>query len=111
MTKTQIAFLLQLDESTDKSGLAVLFVFVHYLFQNKTEYDILLNVQCLNFFHFPQLSCKTGFSKNAATIPKYDYSLDVITDMRIQLSTNTPNFKGHSDMNKQLHSSHKQPVI
>jgi len=40
MTKFQIAFVLQLDESTDKSGLAVVFIFVHYLFQNKTEYDI-----------------------------------------------------------------------
>jgi len=53
MTKMQILFLLQLDESTDKSGLAVLLVFVHYLFQNKTEYDTLHKSAVLKRFPFP----------------------------------------------------------
>jgi hypothetical protein len=53
MTKNQIAFLLQLDESTDKSGLAVILVFAHYLFQNKTEYDILHNCAVLKLLPFP----------------------------------------------------------
>jgi len=53
MTKIQIAFLLQLDDSTDKSGLAVVLVFVHYLFQNKTEYDILHKCAVFKLPPFP----------------------------------------------------------
>jgi len=53
MTKNQIAFLLQLDEPTDKSGLAVLLVFVHYLFQNKTEYDTLHKCAVFKLLPFP----------------------------------------------------------
>ena len=42
------AFSLQLDESTDVSGLPVLLVFVRYLLQNKVEEDVnLLNVERL----------------------------------------------------------------
>jgi len=51
--KFKIAFLLQLDESTDKSGLEVVLVFVHYLFQNKTEYDILHKCAVLKLLPFP----------------------------------------------------------
>jgi hypothetical protein len=40
--KCSFAFSLQLDESTDVSGLAVLLVFVRYLFQNKVEENLLL---------------------------------------------------------------------
>jgi hypothetical protein len=53
MTKIQISFLLQLDESTDKSGLAVVLISVHYLFQNKTEYDILHKSAVFKPFPFP----------------------------------------------------------
>jgi hypothetical protein len=40
--KCSSAFSLQLDESTEVAGLAVLLVFVRYLFQNKIEEDFLL---------------------------------------------------------------------
>jgi hypothetical protein len=40
--KCSSAFSSQLDESTDVSGLAILFVSVRYLFQNKIEEDLLL---------------------------------------------------------------------
>jgi hypothetical protein len=53
MTKIQIAFLLQLDEPTYKSGLAVVLVFVHYLFQNKTEYDIWHKFAVFKLLPFP----------------------------------------------------------
>jgi hypothetical protein len=63
MTKIQISFLLQLDESTDKSGLAVVLVFVHYLFQNKTEYDILHKSAVLKRFPFPKTSLQNWIFK------------------------------------------------
>jgi hypothetical protein len=50
--KCSFALPLQLDESTDLSGLAVLLVFVRYLFQNKIEENVLL---CKSF-----KSCATG---------------------------------------------------
>jgi hypothetical protein len=40
--KSSYAFSLQLGESTDVSGLAVLFVFVHYVFRDKMQDDALL---------------------------------------------------------------------
>jgi hypothetical protein len=39
---SSFAFSLQLEETTDVSGLAVLLVFIRYLFQNKIEETLLL---------------------------------------------------------------------
>jgi hypothetical protein len=48
-----MAFLLQLDESTDMSGLAVVLILTHYLFQNKTEEDLPSKCAELKLLPFP----------------------------------------------------------
>jgi len=42
--------LLQIDESSDMPRLAVVLVFVRYLFQNKTEEDLLSKCEVLKLF-------------------------------------------------------------
>jgi hypothetical protein len=50
-----LPFWLKLDESTNVSGLAaVVLVSVRYFLYNKSEKDYCINVQCSNFFPFPQ---------------------------------------------------------
>jgi len=51
--KYSFAFSLQIDEVADASGLAVVCVFVHYLFQNKTEENLLSKGAVLRLVPFP----------------------------------------------------------
>ena len=51
--KPRFALLLQIYESSDKPRLAVVLVFVCYLFQNKTEEDLLSKCAVLKLFLFP----------------------------------------------------------
>jgi len=71
-----------------------LLVFTSYLFQNKTEEDLLSTCVVLKLLPFPTTYlCEAGFSWHAATPSKHRYKLYVAPDMRIQLSTITPNLK------------------
>jgi hypothetical protein len=92
--KSSFAFSLQLDESTDVSGLAVVLVFLSYLFQKKAERDLLSKRAVLKILPFPTTYlCEAGISRYAAIRSKYSYRLDVATYMRIQFSTITPSLK------------------
>ena len=51
--KPKFALLLQPDASADMPGLAVVLVFVCYLFHNKTEEDLLSKCAVLRLFLFP----------------------------------------------------------
>lgn len=50
--------------------------------------------------------CESGFSKYASTKTKFRSRLDAASDMRIQLSTISPNFKRILAAKKQMHSTH-----
>jgi hypothetical protein len=71
------------------------------------EYPQVSKCAVLKHFPFPTTClCEAGLSRHAATESKYRYRLDVSTDMRIDLSTITPNLKGLCETKKQHHSSH-----
>ena len=77
-------FSLQLVESADVSGLALLLV--RHVFENKQQKTQSLNVQCSNFFCTPKIICtKLVLSRYAATNSKYHCKLDAAPDMRIHV--------------------------
>jgi hypothetical protein len=81
LLKSSFAFSLQLDESTDLSGLAAVLVFVRYLLQKKTKEDLLAKCAVLKFLPFPTTYlCEAGFSRYEATKYEYRYRLDVTPD-------------------------------
>jgi hypothetical protein len=58
------------------------------------EYPQVSKCAMLKLLPFPTTYLReAGFSSYAATKSKYRYRLDVVPNMRIQLSTITPNFK------------------
>jgi hypothetical protein len=72
----------------------VLLAFAIYLFQNKTEEDLLSTCAVLKLLPFPTTYlCEAGFSWQAVTQSKHRYRLFVVPDIRIQFSTITPNLK------------------
>jgi hypothetical protein len=61
--KSSFAFSLQIDESTDVSGLAVVLAFVDYFFQNKTEEDLLSKYAVLKLLLFPTTDLRSWIFK------------------------------------------------
>ena len=51
--------------------------------------------------------CEAGLSMYGVTKYKYRYTLDVVPDMRMQLSTIPSNVKDLCETNKQHNSSHQ----
>ncbi|XP_029655925.1 zinc finger BED domain-containing protein 5-like [Octopus sinensis] len=110
-------FAIQIDESTDVEGLAVLLVFVRYPFDDIIEEDMLMSESLesntiKNYFFAKNINwnkcvdvCSDGakcmigkisgfvprFSIYTSTKTKYRNKLNASADMRIQLSTITPN--------------------
>jgi hypothetical protein len=60
---SSFAFSLRLDESTDVSRLAALFVFVRYLFENKMEEDALSKYAVLKLLPFPTTDLRSWIFK------------------------------------------------
>jgi hypothetical protein len=95
-------FSLQLDESVDVSGLAVLLVLVRYVFENKTEEDVLSKCAVFTLLLFPtNYMCEAVFSMYAATNSRYHCRLDVAPDMRIHVVYN------HSHLNNSVRHKRK----
>jgi hypothetical protein len=61
--KYSFAFSLQIDEVAGASGLAVVLVFVHYLFQNKTEEYSLSKGAVLKLVPFPTTYMRSWVSE------------------------------------------------
>jgi hypothetical protein len=77
---------LQLDESTDVSGLAAVLVFVRHLFQNKTEQDLLSKCSAQTSSVSHNLFADLDFQGMRQQNLNYHYT-HVSPDIRIQLST------------------------
>lgn len=78
----------------------------HCLFQKRIEEDLLSKCAVLKLLLFPTTYVWSWISRFAATKSKYCYRIDITLNVRIQLSTITPEFKGLCETNKQHHSSH-----
>ncbi|XP_003741049.1 zinc finger BED domain-containing protein 5-like [Galendromus occidentalis] len=114
--KLSPSWALQLDESTDVSGSAILLVLVRYVSESRVHEELLICKPLLSnatgeaifelVEHFASTyPCERGFSVYIATKNKYRNRLDAEPDMRLQLSGNTPNF-AEILSGCQIHPSH-----